>query len=434
MDVWASMRAVTRFGRIAALVALVASACSPGSLPTASPGGSSSSSGPTDTPATTAGTTPSPTPAPTPTARNGSFTALASSPQVRDDQEAIAPAFTATLLLDGRVLFAGGYSYSNGSYNALDTAELFDPTTNRFSPTGSLNVSRTGQTATRLADGRVLVAGGAAELDWGMLASAEIYDPATGRFTSTGELGTARENQTATLLRDGRVLIVGGDTGYFRGLYTAVGTAELYDPATGSFIQTGRPHFARARATATLLQDGRVLIVGGDDPNGNSIGPAELYDPATGRFTLTGSLDFSREGHTATLLPDGKVLILGGAQDRATGLADAPVDAGVPITRAEVYDPAIGRFTVAGSTPTWLMRHTATLLVGGRVLIAGGNGTSALLYDPTTAIFTATGQLTRPMSLCTATVLLDGRVLIVGGYISAADQNGTGGLAELYYP
>jgi hypothetical protein len=166
------------------------------------------------------------------------------------------------------------------------------------------------ETATRLADGRILVVGG----DSGdqMLASAELYDPATDTFSSTGSLALARADSSAFLLQNGQVLIEGG-----YGQDGITDTAELYDPATGSFRHAGSMGIGRIWDTATLLPDGRVLIVGGDaaDPGDATIPTsAQLYDPVSGKFTATGSLNYGRHDHTATLLRDGLVLIVGGYQ------------------------------------------------------------------------------------------------------------------------
>ena len=162
--------------------------------------------------------------------------------------------------------------------------------------------ARTGATATVLLDGRVLVAGG--NNTSGNLASSEIYDPTTGKFTPAGSLVTARTRNTATLLPDGRVLVVGGST--CGGSCSSLATAELYDPTTGNFTATGSMGVARVGQTATLLANGRVLVAGG------GFASAELYDPTTGKFTPTGSLGIARGNNTATLLLDGRVLIAGG--------------------------------------------------------------------------------------------------------------------------
>ena len=122
-----------------------------------------------------------------------------------------------------------------------------------------------------------------------------------------------RDRHTATLLQDGRVLVVGGGG---EG-YASRTSVELYDPATGTFSRTGSLKTGRWLHTATLLSDGRVLIAGGRSPNDSTYASAELYDPRTGKFTSTGSMKASRQQHTATLLPDGRVLIAGGFQQKA---------------------------------------------------------------------------------------------------------------------
>jgi hypothetical protein len=324
---------------------------------------------------------------------------------------------TATRLADVRVLIAGGYALGDG---ALASAVLYDPGTNRISPTGSLATARGLHTATLLANGRVLIAGGG-PASWlstapgPYLASAELYDPKTGSFSPTGSMTSTREDHTATLLADGRVLIAGGnDVGAH-----AVASAELYDPKTGKFSATGSMTTPRGFHTATLLADGRVLITGGDLAAWSGSGPflasAEIYDPKTSKFTATGSMTIGRAWHTATLLADGRVLITGGTEADSTSLASA-----------ETYDPKTGKFTATGSMTIGRMYHTATLLSDGRVLVAGGcaNGPAytfgnflALteIYDPKTGKFTATGSMTDARTFQQATLLADGRVLITAG-------------------
>lgn len=345
---------------------------------------------------------------------------------------------TATRLGDGRVLVAGGYTTGDGS---LASTVLFDPSTGTFNPTGSLTSTRGLHTATLLADGRVLTTGGGVA-SWVFpgpyLNSAELYDPMTGTFADSGSMATAREDHTATLLADGRVLIAGGND------YTDHGTAsaELYDPTTGAFTSTGSLSTARGFHTATLLLDGRVLIAGGDTGAWSNPGPflasAEIYDPAKGIFTPTGSMRVGRFLAAATLLSDGRVLITGGVEnDGSTSLASA-----------ELYDPATGTFSPTGSMVDGRVFHTATRLADGRVLVAGGcaNGrdyarnpqflASAELYDPETGTFTATGPMADRRTWQAATPLLDGRVLVTGGASDSATLGVAAPLAsaELYDP
>ena len=200
-------------------------------------------------------------------------------------------AHTATLLLDGRVLIAGG---------GVAAAELYDPTNHTFTATGSMTLAQDARSATLLANstlsnyGKVLMAGGGEVI-------AELFDPATGTFAATGSMHAPHLGQTATLLSNGQVLIAGGETA----------KAELFNPSTGAFTATGNMTVSRSGHTATLLPDGRVLIAGGvlDFGAGNTVpvptGPgdasAELFDPVTGTFTPTGSMNAGRSGHTATV-------------------------------------------------------------------------------------------------------------------------------------
>jgi WD40 repeat protein len=181
-------------------------------------------------------------------------------------------------------------------------------------------------TATVLPDGRVLVAGGAGVEGCGLgcprqlKATAELYDPKIGVFSRTGSMSTARWNRTATLLPNGRVLIAGGDNlGGGSDADNAISDAEVYDPTSGTFVATGSMVAARTGHTATLLPNGRVLIVGGSDGN-HALTTAELYDPAAGTFSAAGSMSNARYGATATLLADGRVLISGGSANASAEL------------------------------------------------------------------------------------------------------------------
>jgi hypothetical protein len=331
-----------------------------------------------------------------------------------------------TTLADGRVLIAGGYDSNNA---ALASATLYDPKTNTFTRTSPMTAARGLFTATLLADGRVLVTGGG-HASWvgGLgapyLASAELYDPKTGTFSPTGSMSTPREDHTATRLPDGRVLIVGGDDAAGH----SIATAEIYDPRTGGFSSTGSMHTARGFHTATLLADGRVLVAGGESAAWSAAGAlasAEIYDPATGTFSATGSMTTERAYHTATLLANGRVLITGG-------------NASVGLVSAEIYDPTSGTFSATGSMADARVFHTATLLPDGHVLVAGGGGDytngafllTAETYDPTTGRFTATGSMATGRTFHAATLLADGRVLVTGGFGPIAPLAS----AEIYDP
>jgi Galactose oxidase, central domain len=337
---------------------------------------------------------------------------------------------TATLLANGMVLVAGGAGTA-AIGGGLTSAELYDPATGTFTPTGSLSTPRFNNTATLLNDGRVLVVGGVVDSSGNEepVASAELFDPATGTFSPTGSLNNARSNHTATLLNGGKVLVASGD---------ATGTAELYDPVAGTFTLTGSVNTARQVAAAVLLNDGKVLLAGGLCVDlGPFAGPstcpasylasAELYDPATGEFTFTGSMTNSRDLFTATLLANGTVLVAGGVSNA------------VPTSTAELFDPSTATFTPTGSLSAVRFLHTASLLQNGLVLIAGGvtstSGgapTSDELFDPASGAFALTGSLNTERFGQATALLANGQVLIAGGVSDSG-----GGLlssAELYEP
>jgi hypothetical protein len=324
---------------------------------------------------------------------------------------------TATQLNNGKVLVIGG---NNGIPYA--SAELYNPADGVFSPTGSMHAARLGQTATLLKNGQVLVTGGISS-NFTYPTAAELYDPATGTFSQTvGNMITGRAYHTATLLYNGQVLIAGGQSPS-----GDQSSAEIYDPASGTFFPTWSMQVARDSATATLLNNGKVLITGGGFSGGGSFGmlsEAETYDPSSGKFTVTGSMAAPRVGHSATLLSDGRVLVIGGSNE-----VNAP---GFPRTyyaSTEVYDPAAGQFTANGTLSTPRQGHGATLLANGKVLVEGGySGTaSAEIYDALTGTSSPTGSMNTARYDHGVVLLQNGKVLVVGGI-------GGGGSAELYQP
>jgi hypothetical protein len=336
---------------------------------------------------------------------------------------------TATLLPDNKVLIAYGsnsssYTVATG-YVGLSSIEVYDAGTGTFTEiVGEDGVGVFGHTATLLPNGLVLLAGGFLNNFWGYGGStsdngAGLYDSATGVFSGTGNMTANRGGHTATLLANGKVLIAGGADQDQTG--TGLASAELYDPNTGTFTQTGSMAVGRFLHTATPLQNGKVLIVGGaltsaSDP----VATAEIYDPATGTFTMTSAMATAREQHTATLLTDGRVLIVGGATSEG---------AGAPTATAEVYDPSTGSFSVTGSMAEGRTYHTATLLPSGKVLVAGGGdeNSTAEVYDPATGSFSISGGMEIGRSGHTATLLPNGSVLVAGGGIFAGLSS-----AELY--
>jgi MYXO-CTERM domain-containing protein len=316
---------------------------------------------------------------------------------------------TATPLPSGKVLVTGGRSQNVGWGGFLDSAEVYDPATGTWSPTGRLATARFRHTATLLPSGKVLVTGGSTS--GGIFASAEVYDPATGTWSPTGSMATARQSHTATLLPSGKVLVAGG-WGWGSESQETFASAEVYDPATGTWSPTGALASARSSHTATLLPSGKVLVTGGGGPGVETLASAEVYDPATGTWSPTGGMATARQSHTATLLPSGKVLVTGGSTSGGSVLASA-----------EVYDPATGTWSPTSALASARSSHTATLLPSGKALVTGG-GVGAEVYGPALGAWSPTGGMATAHSGHTATLLPSGKVLVTGGGVASAEVYG----------
>ena len=268
--------------------------------------------------------------------------------------------------------------------------------TGTFTPTGGMTVPRATHTATLLPNGKVLIAGGTTNYlraATGSPSPVELYDPSTGTFTASGAMTASNYVASATLLPDGRVLLIESRN------------AELYDPSTGTVTATGSMIDGQG-GPATLLSNGKVLMTGSGDP--------QLYDPSTGAFTLTGPYAsvYNHDDYfkpTVTLLPNGEVLFAEDVQY-------------VRNNSAELYDSTTNTFRLTGTMVSFLLGRTTTLLVNGKVLRAGGREdlggfpNAEEQYDPATGMFTATGGITTPRSDHTAVLLPDGAVLITGGF------------------
>jgi len=336
---------------------------------------------------------------------------------------------TATLLQDGKVLLTGGlkngdYAFRSAGYkgaNLISTAELYDPYTETVTKVGNMTKTRFMHSATLLQSGKVLICGGYISVtDQGVPVydnTAETYDPETQKFSSTGLMLTPRAQCAAQVIKDrtseiyGNVVVGGGASNLL---------AELYDENTGLFSATahGVSDDRYIGSVSTPLNDGTVLITGGQTDAyfksgkkvvGQYLKTAEVYDTSRVKFTRSaGAMSKERRHHTGTLLQDGKVLITGGE------------NAGGGLTSADIYDPSDGIFTSTASMLEPRYKHSATLLKDGTVLIVGGANKlgslqSCEIYDPSTGQFNSTASMDVPRYDHTATLLANGWVMITGG-------------------
>ena len=351
---------------------------------------------------------------------------------------------SATLLLDGKVLLAAGQSSAN-------TAELFDPATGTFTATtgtlkgGYLAVNTSGRyqhSATRLADGRVLLTGGQGGTGQGVGQSAEIFDPGTGLFTNVTPMNTGRNFHNALALSNGTVMVMGGTA---PNLGTTSST-EIFDPTAnagmGSWTTVGSLN-GRSLSVATRLLDGKVIVVGGQNGwqgNDTTTVPAtsqaisrstQIYDPATGNWTQSGLLATARHTHAMVVLPNGKVLVSGGTGPQTIG-------GSTTLASAELFDPSTNTWSSAGTMTVPRKEHGMIVLPDGKVLAIGGSQSSGPntaacdIYDPATNLWTATGALSEPKARVVPILLSTGKVLVAGGN-SLSSSSGVA-TVELYDP
>ena len=299
-----------------------------------------------------------------------------------------------------------------------------------WTETASVHTPRDGHTATLLPNGNAVIAGG--ENNNQVIASSEVYSPTFDSWTVEGHLNVARSNATAVLLSNGEILIAGGCVADCLGATTA--SAELYHSLSGTWTSTSAMETARVYFSMVRMHSGEILVAGGCtglDANGCTgvTNKAEIYNPATGKWTATGSMTAARGNLTATLLPNGQVLVAGGINS-----------VGDPLGTAELYNPATGKWTATGKMITARDEHTATLLPTGHVLIAGGENifgvttTITELYNPSSGRWTETGNLNTSRLEHTATILMNGEVLIAGGNNVTANATTVLSSAEIYNP
>lgn len=310
--------------------------------------------------------------------------------------------------------------------------EIFDPATGLFSNAASLGSPRAGHVAVLLKDGRVLVAGGYTGVGVGAIGTAEIYDPIADSWQLTAPLHSPRAQAAALRLPDGKVLVVGGGLGASSaGTQDGVFEAEIFDPTTSVWssaarMAVGRPNYP----TATLLRDGRVLLVGGRDlsrSQDQTMENSEIYDPVAKRWCSTqpNTRSGARQSHSATLLPDGRVLIAGGIQ------------AGVAVSYVDIYDPVRNTWTAAPNMREARCGHAAIPLSTGAVMVIGGNcgwpdqSSANEMYEPWANRWVPAGSLSVPRGMIQAVLLPDGSIFAPGGM---APPGSPSSLVELFRP
>ena len=259
------------------------------------------------------------------------------------------------------VIFGCGKDNEFVKLSSGNSTPIVNRSDDSWTESNPITIARSRHTATLLPNGKVLVTGGfTGSLNNAVSTeTAELYDPVIGTWGMTGSMSVPRSSHTATLLPDGKVLVVGGR---LNNMATAI--AELYDVSTGSWSSTGSMNFPRFYHTATLLENGNVLVTGGLSGDGVSVGKtAEVYDPVAGSWSLVDHMSILRWGHSATLLDNGKVLVAGGS---------GPAGDGVYTPRAEIYDPLENKWHNVGNLITPRGFHAALRLGNGCVLVAGG--------------------------------------------------------------
>ena len=309
-------------------------------------------------------------------------------------------AHSATRLMDGRVLLAGGCNTNGCEEGIAADAIVFDPATSTFAQAAVLVQARVGHRAVMLADGSVLLFGGFTP--GGVTDSVERYLPQSNRFEPHGRMLQPRDGFSATLLGDGSILLAGG---YTDGMHR-LATAERYDPSSGRAYSVGAMSVERMSHTATMLPDGRVLLAGGSRSNREVVATLEIFDPASGTFSPAGVLARARHKHAAVAVGD-RVLLLGGASiPEADGHYNdgewwSPQGVGPGPRMSE------GRYKFLDSLVT---------LGDGQVLVAGGGMHAEVLDASGSAFHPLDEAIGQRLAFTTATALNDGRLLMAGGY------------------
>jgi N-acetylneuraminic acid mutarotase len=312
---------------------------------------------------------------------------------------------------DGKVLAVTGHPLAGKS---LASAELYDPERNEWTPTGSLNVARNGVDPgglLSLPNGKFLIVGGGTANR--SVHEAELYDYKAGTWTITGSMNVPRCVHSATQLASGNVLVAGGIDWITEEVHAS---AEVYDYKVGTWTKTGPMATPRISHRAVRLSDGRILVSGGNSayPDERVVASAEIYDPQTGVWRETAPMQTSRRGHAAALLQDGRVLVAGGSSGHFN--ADRQLSA------AEVFDPRTEKWTAVAPLREARWGATESVLRDGQVLVVGGAiaprgaRSSAELFNPERGTWSDAGNLKQARNGHRAITLNDGRVLVVGGY------------------
>lgn len=328
---------------------------------------------------------------------------------------------TATRLNDGRVLVVGG---EGDDYEMMTSVEIYDPATDTTSVAAPLPEPRSHHTATLLPNGQVLVAGGGRgsqiSLPSGdqVLGSAVLYDPGSNTWTPTGAMVGKRAGHQAVALADGRVLVAGGGdkVGYpcaadypNCNVAESIGTAEIYDPATGAFTKTGDLAFARIAFSMDLLPSGKVVVAGGAAKNKGLVS-VEVFDPAAGSWSRAPDLEGQRLFHASAVLGS-TLLVVGG---KIANVA--------PINNADLLDEGAGQWRRGASVSIPRTGAKLVPLGSGKALLVGGFNqkegvelSDSRLYDLASDTWSPVAKLATERSTHNAVVLKDGSVLVIGG-------------------
>jgi hypothetical protein len=330
---------------------------------------------------------------------------------------------TMNLLRNGKILISGGY---NATDRELNSSEIFDPTTITYSLSGVLNSKRYNHSATLLSDGRILIIGGLNGST--ILSNSEIFNPNTNSFVSSGSTSVGRIYHTATLLQNGKVLIAGGAS--CSCVNSPISSAELYDPNTGTFSTVGSMSVPRQNHTASLLPNGRVLIVGGNS-GGASLSSSEFFDPSTNSFSSSASMTIGRIGHMASEIFNGNILIVGGSQlvgGQGDGTNVVEILNTNNISFSRTNNLATGRSSLSSVNHIFSIKDSRILILGS------GSVASSEIYYISSSSFESVGNFlsagnSNPLTPFAAIKLNDGRIFLTG----RSENNGSS-KSEFFYP